>query len=99
MNWSIQAYVVNLKRANRSLVHPKGKIDDALVQVDKFVFLADFIILDFKVDADIHILLGRPFLSIGRTLIDFYKGELTVRVNDQQLKFNLPRAMGFPYEI
>ena len=59
------------------------------------MFLADFIILDFEVDDDIYILLERPFLANGRTLIDFYKRELTVRVNDQQLKFNLPRAMVF----
>jgi len=66
--------------------------------VDKFVFHADFIIIDFQADENIPILLGRPFLANGRTVIDVYKSELTMRVNDQQVKFNIPRSMEFPNE-
>ena len=55
-------------------------IEDVLVKVNKFVFPADFIILDMEEDQDIPIILGRPFLATGRTLIDVQKGELTMRV-------------------
>jgi len=48
--------VVNLQPTNKSLVHQEGKIDGAMVQVDNFVILADFIIFEYEVDADIHIL-------------------------------------------
>ncbi|XP_024964867.1 uncharacterized protein LOC112505151 [Cynara cardunculus var. scolymus] len=58
---------VTLQLANKSIAYPKGKIEDVLVQVDKFIFLADFIILDFEADKDIPIILGRPFLATGRT--------------------------------
>ncbi|XP_024969765.1 uncharacterized protein LOC112509136 [Cynara cardunculus var. scolymus] len=61
---------VTLQLANKSIAYPKGKIEDVLVQVDKFIFPADFIILDFEADKDIPIILGRPFLATGRTLID-----------------------------
>ncbi|XP_024969568.1 uncharacterized protein LOC112508936 [Cynara cardunculus var. scolymus] len=61
---------VTLQLANRSIAYPKGKIEDVLVQVDKFIFPADFIILDFEADKDIPIILGRPFLATGGTLID-----------------------------
>ncbi|KAL5555212.1 hypothetical protein UlMin_037448 [Ulmus minor] len=73
---------VTLQLADRSFAHPEGKIEDVLIQVDKFVFLVDFIILDFEVDREVPIILGRPFLATGRTLIDVQKGELTMRVND-----------------
>ncbi|XP_024990639.1 uncharacterized protein LOC112524928 [Cynara cardunculus var. scolymus] len=71
---------VTLQLANKSIAYPKGKIEDVLVQVDKFIFPADFIILDFEADKDIPIILGRPFLATGRTLIDVQKGELTMRL-------------------
>ncbi|XP_022158977.1 uncharacterized protein LOC111025423 [Momordica charantia] len=69
--------------ADRSITHPKGKIEDILVQVDKFIFPADFIILDYDADKEVPIILGRPFLAIGRALVDVHKGELTMRVQDQ----------------
>ncbi|XP_062080764.1 uncharacterized protein LOC133785556 [Humulus lupulus] len=86
---------VTLQLADRSMAHPEGKIEDVLVQVDKLIFLADFIILDYEVDRDVHIILDRPFLATGRTLIDVQKGELTMRVNDQQVTFNVFNAMKF----
>ncbi|XP_022883488.1 uncharacterized protein LOC111400304 [Olea europaea var. sylvestris] len=51
-----------------------GVIEDVLVKVDKFIFPADFIILDMEEDHDIPIILGRPFLATGRALIDVQKG-------------------------
>ncbi|XP_022897561.1 uncharacterized protein LOC111411243 [Olea europaea var. sylvestris] len=40
-------------------------------------------------DRDIPIILGRPFLATGRTLIDMEKGELILRVEDKQEIFNI----------
>ncbi|XP_062114280.1 uncharacterized protein LOC133825338 [Humulus lupulus] len=51
------------------------------------------------VDRDVPIILGMPFLAIGRTLIDVQKWELTMRVNDQQVTFNVFNAMKFLNEI
>ncbi|KAM6543139.1 hypothetical protein CsatB_007586 [Cannabis sativa] len=90
---------VTLQLADRSMAHPEGKNEDVLVQVDKFIFPADFIILDYEADREVPIILGRPFLATGRTLIDVQKGELTMRVNDQQVTFNVFNAMRFPDEI
>ncbi|KAL5581503.1 hypothetical protein UlMin_013945 [Ulmus minor] len=61
---------VTLQLADRSFAHPEGKIEDVLIQVDKFVFPVDFIILDFEANREVPIILGRPFLATGRTLID-----------------------------
>ena len=90
---------VTLQLADRSITHPEGKIEDVLVRVDKFIFPADFIVLDFEADIEVPIILGRPFLATGRTLIDVQKGELTMRVNDEKVTFNVLKAMRFPDEV
>ena len=69
---------VTLQLANRSHVYSEGKIEDVLVKVDKFIFPVDFIVLDFEADKEMPIILGRPFLTTGKTLIDMQKGELTI---------------------
>ncbi|XP_062089713.1 uncharacterized protein LOC133796257 [Humulus lupulus] len=84
---------------DRSLAHPDGKIADVLVRVDKFIFPADFIVLDYEADREVPIILGRPFLSTIRTLIDVQKGELTMRVQDEKVTFNVFKAMRFHVEV
>ncbi|XP_062114095.1 uncharacterized protein LOC133825123 [Humulus lupulus] len=66
----VRTTTVTLQLADRSLAHPDGKIEDVLVRVDKFIVSADFIMLDYEVDREVPIIMGRPFLAIGRTLID-----------------------------
>ena len=61
--------IVTLQLADRSLKHPRGVIEDVLVKVDKFIFPADFIVLDMEEDKEIPIILGRPFLATGRAMI------------------------------
>ncbi|XP_062085645.1 uncharacterized protein LOC133791745 [Humulus lupulus] len=84
---------------DRSLAYPDGKIEDVLVKVDKFIFPVDFIVLDYEADREVPIILGRPFLATGRTLIDVQKGELTMRVQDEQATFNVFKDMRFPDEV
>ncbi|XP_063949903.1 uncharacterized protein LOC135152745 [Daucus carota subsp. sativus] len=85
-----------LQLADRSITYPRGIVEDVLVKVDKLIFPADFVILDFEEDKKIPIILGRPFLATGQTLIDVQKGELTMRVQDQSVTFKLFNAMKFP---
>ncbi|KAK8559141.1 hypothetical protein V6N12_042424 [Hibiscus sabdariffa] len=80
---------VMLQLADRSYVQLEGKIEDILVRVDKFIFPADFLILDFEADEYAPIILGRPFLATGRVLLDFENGELVLRVDKQQVKINV----------
>ncbi|XP_052291705.1 uncharacterized protein LOC127900589 [Citrus sinensis] len=65
--------IVTLQLAHRFHAYPEGKIEDVLVKVDKFIFPVDFIVLDFEADKEVPIILGRPFLAIGKTLIDVQK--------------------------
>ena len=89
---------VTLQLADRSLKHPRGIIEDVLVKVDKFIFSADFIVLDMEEDKEIPIILGRPFLAIGRAMIDVQRGELKLRVQEEEVKFNVFEAVRHPAE-
>ena len=89
---------VTLQLADRSLKHPRGIIEDVLVKVDKFIFPADFIVLDMEEDKEIPIILGRPFLATGREIIDVQRGELKLRVQEDEVKFNVFEAVRHPVE-
>ncbi|XP_074356288.1 uncharacterized protein LOC141695988 [Apium graveolens] len=83
-------------KADRSIAYPRGIVDDVMVKEDRLIFSANFVILDFEEDKKIPIILGRPILDTGRTLIDVQKGELTMRTLDQEVTFNVFKATKFP---
>ena len=84
---------ITLQMADRSMVKPEGLLEDVLVTVGKFGFPVDFIILDMEEDSQVPLLLGRPFLATGATLIDMQKGVLTLRVGEEAAAFNLIKSM------
>ncbi|KAL4310882.1 hypothetical protein GQ457_01G019960 [Hibiscus cannabinus] len=75
---------VMLQLADHSYVQPEWKIEDILVQVDKFIFPADFLILDCETNTELPIILGRPFLATGRVLFDFGNEELIFRAAQEE---------------
>ncbi|KAI3814025.1 hypothetical protein L1987_18767 [Smallanthus sonchifolius] len=64
-----------------------------LVKVDRFVFPVDFVILDMDEDKNVPIILGRPFLATAKALIDMYSGRLTLRVDEEEVTFDVGRSM------
>ncbi|XP_070024970.1 uncharacterized protein [Nicotiana sylvestris] len=88
-----------LQLADKTVKRPFGILDDVLIQVGKFVFPADFVILDCKVDEEIPIILGRSLLAKGRALIDCETGELKMRLNDEEIIFNVQKSMRRPSEF
>jgi hypothetical protein len=63
---------VTLLFANRSVKVRKGIIEDVLVQVDKFIYPADFILLDtqpIETFYSIPVILGCQFLATSNSLI------------------------------
>ena len=53
----------------------------------------DFVVIDIKEDKQVPLLSGRPFLATGVALIDVKKGELTLRVGDEAVHFNLNHSL------
>nr|GEW91728.1 DNA-directed DNA polymerase [Tanacetum cinerariifolium] len=80
---------MTLELADRSITLPKGVAEDVFVKVGKFHFLTDFIVVDFKTDPCVPLILRRSFLRTGRALIDVYGEEINDQVNDEAVTFNL----------
>nr|GEV66933.1 hypothetical protein [Tanacetum cinerariifolium] len=57
---------MNLKLATRSYAYPDGIAEDVFVQVSKFIFPADFVVVNYDIDPRVPFILGRPFLSTAR---------------------------------
>ncbi|XP_070007075.1 uncharacterized protein [Nicotiana sylvestris] len=87
---------IRLQMADRTMKRPLGIINDVLVRVDKFILSADFVILDYEVNYEVMIILGRPFLSTGKALIDVEEGKLTFRVGDEKMVFYVCKSMKQP---
>ena len=79
--------------ADRIVKRPIGILHDVLVKVESFIFPTDFVILDCEVDFEVPIILGRPFLTIGRALIDMEKGQMKFWLNNEEVTFNICRSM------
>ncbi|XP_056169335.1 uncharacterized protein LOC130138641 [Syzygium oleosum] len=94
-----KATTVSLQLADRSIKYPRGIVEDVLVKVDKFIFPADFIVLEMEEDFEVLIILGQPFLSTWRALIDVQQGKLILRVQDDRVTFDVFKAMKYPAEL
>ncbi|XP_043813667.1 uncharacterized protein LOC122723840 [Manihot esculenta] len=93
---SLKQSGVTLQLADRSIVYPKGVLEDILVQVGKLIFPADFFVLDMEDDSSSNstdLLLGRPFLSTARTNIDVHEGTLSMEFDGEKVKFNVYDAI------
>ncbi|GJZ03064.1 reverse transcriptase domain-containing protein, partial [Tanacetum coccineum] len=59
---------MTLELVDRSITHPKGLAEDVYVKVGKFHFPTDFVVVDFKADPRVPLILGRSFLRTDRAL-------------------------------
>ena len=84
---------ITLQMADISMAQPEGVLEDVLVKVGKFIFPVDFVIMKMEEDTQVPLLVGRPFLETGAALIDVQKGELTLRVGNEAMHFNLNRSL------
>ncbi|GKC36902.1 hypothetical protein Tco_1049286, partial [Tanacetum coccineum] len=62
--------------------------EDVCVQVGKFTFPADFVVVDYDVDPCVPLILWRPFLRTAHSLVDVYGEELILRDGDEKFIFH-----------
>ncbi|GKC58998.1 reverse transcriptase domain-containing protein [Tanacetum coccineum] len=86
---------MTLELADRSITYPKGLTEDVYVKVGKFHFPTDFVVVDFETDPRVPLILRRSFLRTGRALIDVYGEEITLRVDNEAVTFNLDQTMRY----
>ena len=83
---------VTLLLADRSIKVPRGIVEDVLVQVDKFIYPVDFIVLDKQpVEAcnSFPVILGRPFLATFNALINCRNGLMKLSFGNMTLEMNI----------
>nr|GEW88512.1 reverse transcriptase domain-containing protein [Tanacetum cinerariifolium] len=51
--------------------------------------------IDFEPDPRVSLILGRCFLKTGRALIDVHKGELTLRIRNEAITYNLDQTVRY----
>ncbi|XP_047171480.1 uncharacterized protein LOC124839638 [Vigna umbellata] len=73
---------MTLQLADRSLKYPYGVVEDVLVKLSS--------------DVNVPLILGRPFMKTARVLIDVENGKLKVRVQDEEVNFDVFEAMSHP---
>ncbi|GJX40315.1 putative reverse transcriptase domain-containing protein [Tanacetum coccineum] len=78
---------LTLELADRTVKYPKGIAENILVEIDKFTFPIDFIILDMPEDIKVPLILRRPFLSTACAKINVYKRKITLRVGEEKIIF------------
>ncbi|XP_028201904.1 uncharacterized protein LOC114386095 [Glycine soja] len=78
-----------LQLADRSITRPYGVIEDVLVRVKHLIFPVDFVVMDIEEDANIPLILGRPFMSIASCVVDMGKKKLEMGIEDQQISFDI----------
>jgi hypothetical protein len=82
-----------LQLANHSVKTPRGIVEDVLVQIDKFYFPVDFIVLDAhpvsNVGIQIPIILGCPFLATSNALINCKNGVMKLSFGNMTLEVNI----------
>ncbi|RVW94484.1 hypothetical protein CK203_035639 [Vitis vinifera] len=73
--------------------NPKGVIEDVLVQVDKFYYPVDFVVLDtdptVKEANYVPIILGRPFLATSNAIINCRNGVMQLTFGNMTLELNI----------
>ncbi|GKF33599.1 reverse transcriptase domain-containing protein [Tanacetum coccineum] len=90
---------MTLELATRTIVVPEGIAEDVFVQVGKFTFPVNFVVVDYEVDPRVPLILGRPFLRTAHALVNVHGEKLTLRVGDEELVFNVKSASKHPQEF
>ena len=84
---------ITLQLADRSVKIPRGIVKDVLVQVDKFYFPVDFVVLDTKPvvnqGTQFPVILGRPFLVTANAIIHCRGGLMTLSFGNMTVNLNI----------
>ena len=84
---------ITLSLADRFIKIPKGIIEDVLIQVDRFYYPVDFVVLDTEPVAvganHVPIILGRPFLATSNAIINCRNGVMQLTFGNMTLELNI----------
>ncbi|GJS36620.1 reverse transcriptase domain-containing protein [Tanacetum coccineum] len=73
---------MSVRLADRSFQHPIGIAENMLVEVGKFTFPVDFVILEMEEDSKVPLILRRPFLHTANAVIRVKQKQLNLGVGN-----------------
>ncbi|GJV02405.1 reverse transcriptase domain-containing protein [Tanacetum coccineum] len=74
---------ISVRLADRSFQYPVGIAKNMLVEVGKFTFPADFVILEMEEDSKVPLILGRTFLRTTDAVIRVKQKQLNLGVGTE----------------
>nr|GFA03239.1 reverse transcriptase domain-containing protein [Tanacetum cinerariifolium]GFA29002.1 reverse transcriptase domain-containing protein [Tanacetum cinerariifolium] len=86
---------MSIRVADRSFQYPVGISENMLVEVGKFTFLADFVILEMEGNSKVPLILGRPFLHTVDVIIRVKQKQLNLGVGTKKMIFNIDSAHSY----
>ncbi|GJV12107.1 reverse transcriptase domain-containing protein [Tanacetum coccineum] len=94
---SLKPNKISVRLADRSFQYPVGIAKNTLVEVGKFTFPTDFVILEMEEDSKVPLILGRPFLHTADVVIQVKQKQLNLGVGIERMIFNIDSAMKHSY--
>ncbi|GKA27325.1 reverse transcriptase domain-containing protein [Tanacetum coccineum] len=80
-----------------SNTQPNLRAENMLIEVGKFTFFADFVILEIEEDSKVPLILGRPFLHTADVVIQVKQKQLNLGVGTERMIFNINSVMKHSY--
>jgi hypothetical protein len=94
---SLKPTRMSIRLADRSYQYPLGIAENMLVQVGKFVFPVDFVILEMEEDSKVPLILGRPFLNTADAIIRVKNKEISLGIGEDRMVFHVDKSVKHSY--
>ncbi|GJX51064.1 reverse transcriptase domain-containing protein [Tanacetum coccineum] len=88
---------MSVRLADRSFQYPVRIAEYMLVEVGKFTFPADFVILEMEEDSKVPLILGQPFLHTTDAVIRVKQKQLNLGVGTKRMIFNINSVIKHSY--
>ncbi|GKD58122.1 reverse transcriptase domain-containing protein [Tanacetum coccineum] len=88
---------MSVRLADISFQYPVGVAENMLVEVGKFTFPAEFVILKMEEDSKVPLIFGRPFLHTANAIIRVKQKQLNLGVGTERMIFNIDSAIKHSY--
>ncbi|XP_070048530.1 uncharacterized protein [Nicotiana tomentosiformis] len=94
----IRSAPISLQLADETTLIPQGIVKVVLVRVDKFVLPLDFIVVNMEEKNEVPLILGRPFLTTGRAILDIHERKIMLRVGEETVILEMDVETGVKRE-
>ncbi|GJZ20246.1 reverse transcriptase domain-containing protein [Tanacetum coccineum] len=88
---------MRIRLVDQSFQYPIRIAKNMLIEVRKFTFSVDLVILEMEEDSKVPLILGRPFLHIADAVIRVKQKQLNLGVGTEQMTFSIDSTMKHSY--